>query len=250
MRTLRIAGCTAQHRGDRPEQQDRVAILASRLAPRCALGVLADGHGGRRGGAIAAENALLTCRSRFDNFSPDDQAVGDFFRSLVDEAHAVLKLTALASDLEPHTTLATVLVQPGRVDWCHVGDSRVYHLRAGRVAHRTVDHTAAHRRHADATSAPPAGSRALASAAERLVHSLGAHERPPSTVGGIDDPQPGDVFLACSDGFWQHVDEHDIGRIATENPVRDAAEKLVALARENARGRGDNCSLVLLRLEG
>ena len=54
---LQIAACTGQHRGDRSEQQDRVAVLQGRQAQRCALGVLADGLGGRSGGALAADGA-------------------------------------------------------------------------------------------------------------------------------------------------------------------------------------------------
>lgn len=248
MQWLRLAVCTAQHRGDRDEQEDRVALLSSDLDPRCALGVLADGLGGRSGGALAAENVLLTCQSRFRNFTPSAEPVDAFFRSLVDEAHTVLKLTAITSRLEPHTTFAAVLVQPARVDWCHVGDSRVYHLRNGEVAHRTEDHTL-ERRLARAGIEPsirlPGNP-----AADRLVHSLGARERPDADVDGIADPCVGDAFLICSDGLWRHVEPEEIARIVDRQPVREAAEHLVSLARERARGKGDNCSLVLVKLEG
>jgi serine/threonine protein phosphatase PrpC len=248
MQWQRLAVCTAQHQGDRDEQQDRVALLASDVDPRCALGVLADGLGGRSGGALAAENVLLTCQSRFRNFAPAAGPVDAFFRSLVDEAHTVLKLTAITSRLEPHTTFAAVLVQPDRVDWCHVGDSRVYHLRDGAVAGRTQDHTL-ERRLARAGIAPsvPLPSNP---AADRLVHSLGARERPEADIDGVADPRIGDAFLVCSDGLWRHLEEAEIARIVAGHPVREAAGKLVELARERARGRGDNCSLVLVRLEG
>ncbi|MEB2319833.1 MAG: protein phosphatase 2C domain-containing protein [Pseudomonadota bacterium] len=247
MQWLRMAVCAAQHQGDRDEQQDRVAILSSDLDPRCALGVLADGLSGRSGGALAAENALLTCQSRFRNFTPSAEPVDAFFRSLVDEAHTVLKLAALTSRLEPHTTFAAVLIQPDRVDWCHVGDSRVYHLRDAAVARRTQDHTLARRlaREGIEPSAPLPRNRA----ADRLVHSLGARERPDADIDGIADPRAGDAFLICSDGLWCHVEEAEIAAIVAGQPVREAAETLVALARERARGRGDNCSLVLVRLE-
>src|SRR5690606_16513184 len=166
-----------------------------------ALGVLADGLGGRTGGALAAENVLLTCQSRFRSFTPAADVVEEFFRSLVDEAHTVLKLTAITSRLEPHTTFAAVLVQPSRVDWCHVGDSRIYHLRDGRVAHRTQDHGLA--RHLARAGIAPAGALPDNPAAARIVHSLGARERPDADVDGIADPRVGDAFLVCSDGLWR-----------------------------------------------
>ncbi len=244
---LQIAACTGQHRGDRSEQQDRVAVLQGRQAQRCALGVLADGLGGRSGGALAAENVILTAQNCFDRFAPSVESPAHFFGNLVDEVHAVLKLTALATDKEPHSTFASVLVQPDRVDWCHVGDSRIYHFRGAAVARRTQDHTLARRlaREGIAPSAPLPRNRA----ADRLVHSLGARERPDADIDGIADPRAGDAFLICSDGLWCHVEEAEIAAIVAGQPVREAAESLVALARERARGRGDNCSLVLVRLE-
>lgn len=248
MQWQRLAVCTAQHQGDRDEQQDRVALLASDVDPRCALGVLADGLGGRSGGALAAENVLLTCQSRFRNFTPSAGPVDAFFRSLVDEAHTVLKLTAITSRLEPHTTFAAVLVQPGRVDWCHVGDSRIYHLREGAVAHCTEDHTL--ERGLARAGITPSITPPRNPAADRLVHSLGARERPEADIDGITDPRVGDAFLVCSDGLWRHVEGAEIASIVASQPVREAAETLVALARERARGKGDNCSLVLVRLEG
>lgn len=248
MQWQRLAVCTAQHQGDRDEQQDRVALLASDVDPRCALGVLADGLGGRSGGALAAENVLLTCQSRFRNFTPSAGPVDAFFRSLVDETHTVLKLTAITSRLEPHTTFAAVLVQPGRVDWCHVGDSRIYHLREGAVAHCTEDHTL--ERGLARAGITPSITPPRNPAADRLVHSLGARERPEADIDGITDPRVGDAFLVCSDGLWRHVEPTEIATIVADRPVREAAESLVSLARERARGRGDNCSLVLVRLEG
>ncbi len=84
----KVSGCTAQHRGDRREQQDRVALLSSALAPRCALGVLADGMGGRSGGVLAADNVVSATSRRFQIFHPDAQSPQRFFESLVDEGRA------------------------------------------------------------------------------------------------------------------------------------------------------------------
>lgn len=246
MGSLRVAACTAQHRGDRVEQQDRVAILTGRHAPRCALGVLADGLGGRSGGAIAAENALLVSQSRFDQFSPAE-APQAFFRSLVEELHIVLKLTALASDLEPHSTYAAVLIQPGRVDWCHVGDSRIYHFRDGAMLHCTEDHTLA--RQLVRSGHLPAERASRHPSAHRLLHSLGSREDPEPDFGGLADPRAGDAFLICSDGLWSYFGADELGAVIASHAVRESAGILVEGARQRAAGRGDNCSLVLMRFE-
>ncbi len=140
--SLKVMGMVAQHLGDRNEQQDRVSIFTSPSAPKCALAVLADGLGGRSGGAIAAETVLLTAERLFQEFTPAT-APTHFFTNLVHEAHTSIRVAAFASRMDPHSTLVALLIQPDRVDWCHVGDSRLYAFRAGRLVHQTEDDTMA-----------------------------------------------------------------------------------------------------------
>ena len=67
---LTIEACTAQHIGDRKEQQDRVAIFAHPKAKGTLLAVLADGMGGHTGGALAAEQVVHTARQNFEANGP------------------------------------------------------------------------------------------------------------------------------------------------------------------------------------
>jgi serine/threonine protein phosphatase PrpC len=244
---LRVVACTGQHRGDRNEQQDRVAVLQGRQGQRCALAVLADGLGGRSGGALAAENVVLASRQCFDRFVPAEESPQSFFSVLVDEVHTVLRLAAVTAAKEPHSTFAAVLVQTDRVDWCHVGDSRVYHFRGGRMLHCTSDHTYAARLVADGRISPEQAR--LHPSAHLLVNSMGSQHRPVPAIDGIGDPCSGDSFLLCSDGLWAYFDAAELGEIIASNSCRDAASTLIELARKRARGRGDNCSLVLVRLD-
>ena len=62
---LRITACTGQHIGDRAEQQDRVGIFTSRRLPDAALFIVADGMGGKTGGAMAAQQVLSTAQNLF-----------------------------------------------------------------------------------------------------------------------------------------------------------------------------------------
>ena len=241
-----IAACSAQDRGDRPEQQDRVAILRGRRAPRCVLGLLADGVGGRAGGSLASEQVMSTARRLFDAHGPDDPA-DRFFEDLVAEVHVVLQLAGITAGLEPHSTLAAVLVQPHRVDWCHVGDSRVYHLRDGQLVHRSLDDTyGEHLRREGRLSAERAQ---LHPSAGRLTQALGGSRVPCPTVSGIREPRIGDAFLLCSDGAWRDLADAEIARAVQSDAPRDALASLIGRARDRARGNGDNCSMVLLRLD-
>ena len=244
---LRVAACTGQHRGDRSEQQDRVAVLQGRQAQRCALGVLADGLGGRSGGALAAENVILTTQGCFDRFAPAQETPDAFFSMLVDEVHTVLKLTAVTAAKEPHSTFAAVLVQPDRVDWCHVGDSRIYHFRGAELRHCTSDHTYAWQLVQEGKASPERA--VLHPQAHMLVNSIGGQKRPWPAIDGIADPCADDSFLICSDGLWAYFPPEELAEIITNHSCREAASLLIELARKRARGRGDNCSLVLMRLD-
>lgn len=219
-------------------------MLQGRQAQRCALGVLADGIGGRSGGALAAENVIFASQNCFDSFAPDRESPEQFFRSLVHEIHTVLRLTAITAQKEPHSTFAAVLMQPNRVDWCHVGDSRIYHFRGSQLAHVTRDHSMrqlmldqGHTREQIRRS--PNSS--------MLLHSMGGHQEPAPEIGGFADPGPDDSFLLCSDGLWNHYKADELGAVIAGANCREAAAELIAGARQRARGRGDNCSLVLLK---
>ena len=50
---------------------------------------------------------------------------------MVQEAHLVIKLTAISSEQEPHSTIAAFIINPdGECHWVHAGDSRIYHFHA------------------------------------------------------------------------------------------------------------------------
>ena len=59
----------------------------------------------------------------------------------------------------------------------------------------------------------------------------------------------GDVFLLASDGLWPYFEDDELAGILTAMAPREASEHLVSLARERAEGRGDNCSLAIVKLE-
>ncbi len=242
---LVFTGFAAQDQGDRSEQQDRIAILTSPNAPGCAFGVLADGMGGKSGGALAAENVVLTSKLRFDEFSRNEP-IEPFLNALVSEVHTILRLTAMTSGLDPHSTFAAVLLQPDRVDWCHVGDSRIYHIRDRKLMHCTSDHTVFHElvqlRKISAERAR------LHPSANSLVNALGAERNPVATFGSLPQPQAGDTFLLCSDGLWNYFHAGEIVLVIESMPLREAAQTLISRARARANGQGDNCSLILLRL--
>ncbi|HEV7912884.1 MAG TPA: serine/threonine-protein phosphatase, partial [Albitalea sp.] len=83
----RLSASTGIHRGDRAYQQDQVQIIPHARVPGCALGVLADGMGGKSGGRKAADQVILTARQLFERYSPTNDSGADLLKQLVLEAH-------------------------------------------------------------------------------------------------------------------------------------------------------------------
>jgi PPM family protein phosphatase len=244
---FQILGCTGQHLGDRREQQDRVGILRSQSAPRCALALLADGVGGRSGGAIAAENVMMASQRLFDEFNPKHDSVELFFAALVNEVHTILGLSAYTSKTDPHSTMVALLLQPERADWCHVGDSRLYFFRNGIEYGRTADHTLAAKMIAEGTMTPERAI--LHPNAMHLVHTLGGERAPEASMDSVDHLQHGDRFLLCSDGLWSYFHDPELAHATRSADLKDNSKQLIIAARARANGHGDNCSLVLMGVE-
>jgi len=244
----RLAAATAIHRGDRPYQQDQVAVIAHPHAPGCALAVLADGMGGKSGGRKAADQVILTARQLFERFAPLKEDAAETLKQLVLEAHLMIKLTAITAEEEPHSTVAACLIGPSRdCDVIHAGDSRVYHFRGANMLTRTQDHSFVQRlidegqiNEEEANTHPQSNL---------LTGCLGTHQDPPLALQHLGQLGIGDTILVCSDGLWHYFTPKELGAIVHTLPPREAAEMLISKARQRARGAGDNLSLALVRIE-
>jgi serine/threonine protein phosphatase PrpC len=248
MPSIKVTACTADHIGDRSEQQDRVAILTSPRHPNSLLAVVSDGMGGRTGGRMAADQVISTVTHLYRDLTEKDAgSLAALLKMMADEAHTVIRLTALSSEKEPHATFVALIVRRDFAIWAHAGDSRLYHFRGGRLMHRTQDHTYASYLRA-------AGQVQQAIEAERrfnhlLVSALGLTRPPELVIGQAHDLQPDDAFLLCSDGLWAHFSDMEFGELLLRQSPREASSELVQQARQRAQGSGDNLSLAIVKLE-
>jgi len=244
----RLAAATGIHRGDRAYQQDQVQILPHHRIPGCALAVLADGMGGKSGGRKAADQVILTAQQIFERYVPAHDDAQEALRQLVLEAHLMIKLTAITSEEEPHSTVAAFLISPTRECYViHAGDSRVYHFRGSDMVSRTIDHSFVQRLVDEGQISEDEAN--VHPQSNLLTGCLGTTSEPPLTVGHIDRLEIGDTVLACSDGLWHYFTPKELGAIVNALPVREASEMLVGKARQRAKGGGDNLSLALIRIE-
>ncbi len=132
----------ATHMGNRRFNQDRVAYAFNSDA---LLLVLADGMGGHTHGELAATLAIETFIESFGRVTRPRVADPDkFILDCMQSAHdRIMELSqnGLTGGF-PGTTCVAALIQDGRMYWGHAGDSRLYLLRDGKVAARTIDHSA------------------------------------------------------------------------------------------------------------
>ena len=247
-KAFRLTASTGTHRGDREYQQDRVGLLVHPRVSGCVLGVLADGMGGRSGGRKASDQVMLTAQQLFERYAPDIDDAPALLRHITQEAHIVIRLTAISAEQEPHSTIAMFLINPrGDCHWAHAGDSRIYHFRDGKLAFRTKDHSYVQAlvdrgeiTEAEASNHPNSNV---------LVGCLGAESDPPAAAHLIAQLQPGDVLLACSDGVWHYFSPSELASVVNSLAPREATEFLIKKARERARGGGDNLSLAIVKIE-
>ena len=203
------------------------------------LFAVADGMGGHQGGEVASRLALETLEVLFkrgrgtlaDHLREANRAVFD--RSSRDAAVAGMG-----------TTLTAAVAEAGRLRLAHVGDSRAYLLRDGRLRMLTEDHTLVQRmvERGEITEqeADVHPHRSV------LTRTIGT-EPDVQIDEGVLDAQDGDRILLCSDGLTGMVADEQIERILRDAAEpKDAVRELVRAA--NAAGGVDNITVVVLDL--
>jgi serine/threonine protein phosphatase PrpC len=236
--------------GNRSENQDRVDIAGQ---TECVLMIVADGMGGHAHGERAAEVTVMAWREYFSEMAAPILDPQGFLTLALARAHdrVVALGNGVAREHKPRATCAVCLVQDGSAFWAHIGDSRIYQLRAGRVVTRTRDHS-----HVELLL-----REGLITESEARNHPMrnfvecclgGDSPLPEMSVTSRIELASGDVLLACTDGFWSGLEDADLAQLSIdggapfERAVRACAER--AVARNSPYS--DNTSVTAVRWQG
>ncbi|ALV07103.1 PP2C family protein-serine/threonine phosphatase [Roseateles depolymerans] len=201
MLKIRVAACSEI--GQRTTNED--AVVAHENGPGW-YAVLCDGAGGHRNGAEAARRAVsrmqlalgdATLPWRPELLTGAVMAAHDDVRRGIEESGRA----------RMHTTLVALCVDAQRnfAMWTHVGDSRLYRLRNGRVDRVTNDDSVVQRL-IDAGLITPAQAEDHPHK-NHLVAALGIDDDLEPHTTGAEPLEDGDVFLLCSDGWWGSAGE-------------------------------------------
>jgi protein phosphatase len=233
----------------RDNNEDSVAVDTS-----VGLGVLADGMGGYNAGEVASQmltSFIVTELGRWLKESGTAAASGDVRRAMdicVDNANRAI---FNAANTNPRyagmgTTLVLGVFRDEGLLLGHVGDSRAYRLRGSQFTQITRDHSLLQEQiDAGLLTVEEA---AYSSNKNLVTRAVGVEDTVMLELH-LHEVQPGDLFLFCSDGLSDMVDEAAIGQLLINHPsLAEAGQALVDAANE-AGGR-DNIAIVLARAEG
>lgn len=217
------------------------------------LGILADGMGGYNAGEIASGMATAFIKSELGRWLSQagrhanakevrramEICVDNANRSIFNAANSNPQYSGMG------TTLVLGVFQDTRLMLGHIGDSRCYRLREGELVQITKDHSLLQEQ-MDAGLITP--EQAATSTNKNLVtRALGVED---AVLLEVNEHrvEPGDVYLMCSDGLSDMVDNDNIAQLlATDLPLEQKVVQLIDAA--NANGGRDNISVLLAQAQ-
>jgi len=237
----------AQHLGSRQEQQDAGFVLSDDGRGE-QLVVVADGMGGHAGGSIASAEVAATAKRLWAEHQKTPLEPKRLLERIVREGHESINKAGAEKGLTPRSTCALLFVRNGSAHWAHVGDSRIYRLRAGQLTRLTRDHSVVQMLvDLGKVSEEEMGTHPDQN---RLTQSLGGDAVPMPDFGS-DSVQAHDAFLICSDGLWEMIPQPEMAAaLAAKKLGDDGAKHLADRAFDRAKPKSDNITVALLRIDG
>lgn len=232
--------------GEREINEDSVGLAS--VGPNIGLFVLADGLGGHGRGEEAS--ALITQKSIevFSGYYRNPQCLARCFE--ISQNVLMQKQKKENAKQELKSTLVLLKLVDGQLQWGHVGDSRLYYFKGGILKKRTLDHSvpqmlvaAGEIKESEIRHHPDRN---------RLLHVMGMEwESPKYQISETILAQGNEVFLLCSDGFWENIKEEEMQScLEKSSDVADWLRKMEKIVLKNGRGTHmDNYSAVGVWIE-
>jgi protein phosphatase len=239
----------------REHNEDSFAVLSDH-----ALCIVADGMGGHQAGDVASRLATEAIGEFFKKTANEDATWPFHFDpNLTDEENKLLTSIRLANrQIYEHSTrsqdlrgMGTTVVgalysrRKNRMYLGHVGDSRAYRVRGGKIQQMTRDHSLVN----DYLAAMPDMTEEQRSELPKnvITRALGMQDNVEVDIQS-DECQPGDVYVLCSDGLSGMITDQEMGDVVTgSEKLEEICRRLITLANEH--GGEDNITAVVIRVE-
>lgn len=227
--------CTAQPATDAEHYQAHGHIV-----------VVADGMGGHAVGEKASAKAVRDIPLTYIKHAAGDGVPGAIRRAFREANESIYMIGQNNPEFKGLGTTATALVLHPDGAWLgHVGDSRAYRIRSGRIQQLTFDHSwvweVARRQGIDPDELGDFKRNVI-------IRSLGPENEVEVDIEGPHPVLPGDRYLLCSDGLSNMVQNDEIGAVVSTFAPDEASRFLIDLA--NARGGPDNITCLIVEVPG
>jgi len=234
--------------GGRNENQDFYGTSQTQYGE---LIVVCDGMGGHNGGRHAAEKAVKIIMDEV--IKSEDPNPVNMLHAAISKANAAIWEESRADNhlKGMGTTVVALLLTVDKAICAHVGDSRIYQLRKGKILHRTFDHS--HVFEMVKAGLINEEQARLSEKSNIITRALGIQSTVEIETTDNLMCQKGDRFLLCTDGIWGVVPEIELVEMVShkskiETIVTQLVDKIDAIGFENG-GRHDNLTAALVEME-
>ena len=238
--------CSFSEIGKKENQEDRVYPAPENVKVGQKFFILCDGMGGHDCGEVASETVSKALGEYFDQH-PVERADGDYFNEALAYAYACLDAKDTGSEKKMGTTMTCLYFNPDGFLAAHIGDSRIYQFRDGRIIFQTQDHSLF-------TDLLKAGEITEAEAKNYPRKNVITRAMQPNTrrskadIFVSEDIQPGDYFFMCCDGVLERANTEFLCHVFAEKSSPSA--KIAAIKAECDKGTKDNYTCWLIPVVG
>jgi len=242
---VQFSVCTSSSQGAREYQEDSCGHWHDAKS-KSLFAVVADGAGGHGGGSDASQAAIESSAKTWSQATPDLLAKPEsFLTNWMQKAHLAVNEASEKINRSARTTVVGLVLTGNKACWAHAGDSRLLRFHNGKLVERTRDDSVV---------------QVLFERGEIAEEEMGTHpdqSRLLQSLGGDDPPSPrigtaaistNDVFILCTDGFWEHLKQVDLEKLAASKPAnrQRALDTAVQEAVRRGGAKADNATAIMI----
>ena len=208
--------------------------------------VVCDGIGGHKGGETASRLAVDVIKNHFENLNDDYDVKHELLNALTAANNKLVETASEDKSLAGMGSTAVIILFKDNLAYtANLGDSRIYLVRDEKVKQLTTDHSLVQQMiDSNMLSPEEAENHPKKNVITKSLGREGAVE--PDSSEPIELLK-NDKFVLCTDGLTNYVKDEEIFNIAANNPVQQAAGKLVDLA--NEKGGSDNITVQIAEVK-
>lgn len=235
------------HKGKVRDKNEDYYNIVTKDSDTVAAFIVADGMGGHNSGEVASKMAVDCVTSKIKAYTElenEEEFVSDVLVSIIQTANKDIfeKAQNCADNFGMGTTLIVAIPINDKMHIGHVGDSRAYRIRDGKIHRITTDHSYIEELLRNGTINKEEAK--IHPKKNLITRALGSEELEVDYY--LSDLQSEDIFIFCTDGLTNMVDEDTIENICSTNEPQQACDKLIELANDN--GGEDNITAIVVKI--